>query len=361
MTPKELDWLLAAGITSHLQPVVDLTRGNIAGYEALARFPGGPGPFEVFAAAREFGRGVEAEAAALRAALVKRAALPDNTFLTVNVGPDIVDTPQVREIWQAHPSLAGVVIELTEQVRIESYASLEPALDELRSRGALFAVDDAGAGYAGLQHLLALRPNFIKLDRELVAGLDHDEAKRALVDVLGGFADRIDAWIIAEGVETVAELDVLLALRVPLAQGFYLARPAPTVQSLDPDLAMRIAARSAQDGRDGTLRPLLEEAVTVGRTATREVHRLLRAGEIAVVVDQFGRPAAVVDAGGNAHAIRRSALLVNLDTPTAEAAQRAIVREPAVRFQPLVCTDSAGRFVGIVRMERLIEALARAT
>lgn len=360
MRPEDLDWLLAGGVTSHLQPVVDLARGSIAGYEALARFPGGPGPFEVFATARACGRGVEVEAAALRAALAAREALPENTFLTVNVGPDVVDVPLVREVWQEHPSLAGVVIELTEQVRIESYADLEPVLDELRSRGAMIAVDDAGAGYAGLQHLLTLRPDFIKLDRELVAGLDLDEAKRALVEVLGGFADRIDAWVIAEGVETAAELDVLLDLRVPLAQGFYLARPAPVIQALDPDLALRIASRSAREDRGGTLRPLLEQAPAVGRVGTHDVHHQLREGEIAVVVDEHGHPVAIVDAAGTAHAVRRSALRVHLDTPMSEAAARAIVREPAVRFQPLVCTDSAGRYVGIVRMERLIEALARA-
>ncbi|MGZ4452296.1 MAG: EAL domain-containing protein [Nocardioides sp.] len=359
MSPQDLDWLLAGGVTSYLQPVVDLVRGSIAGYEALARFPGGPGPLEVFGAARAHGRAVEVEAAALRAALITRATLPANTFLTVNVGPDVIDAPLVREIWSDHPSLAGLVIEITEHVRVESYACLEPILDELRSRGAMIAVDDAGAGYAGLQHLLALRPHFIKLDRELISGLDRDEAKRSLVDVLGGFADRIDAWLIAEGVETEAELDVLLDLRVPLAQGFHLAKPAPVPQSLAPDLALRIAGRSGRDADSGTLRALLEQAPAVTRSGIRDVQRGLREGEIAVVVDEHGHPVATVDSAGTAHAIRRSGLRVNLDTPTGQAAQRAIVRSPDVRFQPLVCTDSAGRYVGIVRIERLIEALAR--
>ena len=355
MSPEALDDLLAGGVTSHLQPVVDLARGRIAGYEALARYPGGSPPLEVFAAAREYGRGPDLEAAALRAALAARRGLPAHTFLTVNIGPDVLDAPQVRQVWREQASLAGIVVEVTEQVRIESYAALEPALDGLRSRGAMIAVDDAGAGYAGLQHLLALRPNFIKLDREIVAGLDADEAKRALVEVMGSFADRIDAWLIAEGVETAAELDVLVDLRVPLAQGFHLARPAAGYPSLDPDLALRIAGRATPDPGE-PLRGLLERAPVVSPTSGVPE---LGAHDVAVVVDAHGRPEATVDAEGIAHAVRDSGLRVNLDTPIADAAQRAIVRAPALRFQPLVCTDNAGRYVGVVRMERLVDALAR--
>lgn len=359
MSPEALDRLLAAGVVSHLQPVVDLARGNIAGYEALARFPGGPGPFEVFAAARTYGRGVELEAATLGAALAARRQMPPNTFLSVNIGPDVIDAPAVQAVWDSHRSLAGVVIELTEQVRIESYTALEPVLSDLRSRGAMIAIDDAGAGYAGLQHLLALRPHFIKLDRELVAGLDRDEAKRALVEVLGVFAGRVDAWVIAEGVETAAELDVLVDLRVPLAQGYLLARPGPGIQSLDPDLALSIAAR-ASAGSGETLRTLLEGAPTVGRDTVHGLRGQLGIGEIAVVVDGHGRPDKTVDSEGRTHAVRESGLRINLDTSIVDAAQRAIVRAPAARFQPLVCTDAAGRYVGIVRVERLIDALARA-
>ncbi|WGL51636.1 EAL domain-containing protein [Nocardioides sp. BP30] len=358
MSPEELDRLLERGITTHLQPVVDLTRGNVAGYEALARFPGGPGPFEVFAAARLSGRGADLEAAALRTALAARREMPPNTFLTVNIGPDLIDESPVREVWQGHPSLSGIVVELTEQVRIESYAALEPVLDDLRSRGAMIAVDDAGAGYAGLQHLLALRPHFIKLDRDLVSGLDLDEAKRALVEVMGAFAGRIDAWVIAEGVETAAELDVLIDLRVPLAQGYHLGRPAPGLQSLEPEVALGIASRASQESGP-TLRALLEQVPTVGPSAVPSLRNRLRAGEVAVVVDEHGRPDATLDADGRQYAVREAALGINLDTPTAMAAQRAIVRHPAVRFQPLVCTDNAGRYVGIVRIERILEALAR--
>ena len=107
-----------------------------------------------------------------------------------------------------------MVIELTEHERIDSYAALEPALDRLRAAGALLAIDDAGAGYAGLQHVLSLRPDIIKLDRALVEGLDRDEAKRTLVEMIGTLAGRLDAWLLAEGIETGEELDVLDRARV---------------------------------------------------------------------------------------------------------------------------------------------------
>ena len=86
----------------------------------------------------------------------------------------------------------------------------------------MIAVDDTGAGYAGLHHLISVRPEIIKLDRTLVAGIDTDRPRRALVEMFGSFANRFDAWVLAEGVETAAELATLRRIGVPLAQGFLL-------------------------------------------------------------------------------------------------------------------------------------------
>jgi EAL domain-containing protein (putative c-di-GMP-specific phosphodiesterase class I) len=87
-------------------------------------------------------------------------------------------------VWDEAGSLGGVIVELTEHVEMASYLEVEPDLRRPRAAGALIAVDDAGSGYAGLQHLLALRPAFVKVDRDFIADIDHDEAKRALVDML---------------------------------------------------------------------------------------------------------------------------------------------------------------------------------
>lgn len=189
-----VDWpsLLGSAVGGHglrpvYQPIVDLARGVVVGYEALIRFVDYPvaNPEHWFAAAREHGLGAELQAAALRTALTNRDALPGNCFLTVNIGPEVLAHPAVRDAWRNEGDLRGLIVELTEHVAIDDYAALEPDLDRLRAAGALVAVDDAGSGYAGLTHLLALRPAMIKLDRALVRDIDQDEAKRALVEMVG--------------------------------------------------------------------------------------------------------------------------------------------------------------------------------
>lgn len=348
------------GLTSHYQPIVDLARGTVVGYEALARFPGFAvrDPARWFAAAQQRGLSAELEAAALRAAFAARAALPVNTFLTVNVGPDVLRHPEVRAVLEEQGDLGGVVVELTEHARVDSWVALEPALDALRGAGALLALDDAGAGYSGLQQLLSLRPAFVKLDRSLVAGVDRDEAKRALVAMVGTLAGRIDAWILAEGVEREAELDTLVALEVPLAQGYLLARPAPPWARL----AEPVEARLRRTPRDllapDSVGQLVEAAVTVRDTSDA----LLACGrddtDVAVVLDRFDRPVATAHPDGLVHAVGDATLKVNVHTPIALAAARAITRTSGERFRPLLCTDDTGRFLGLVRMERVVEYLA---
>jgi EAL domain-containing protein (putative c-di-GMP-specific phosphodiesterase class I) len=195
------DELLAAacrgeGLSSAYQPIVDTSRGAVVGYEALARFPGfsEKNPEVWFAAARSHGRSAELEAAALRPALAARDTLPPNCFLTVNVSPELLPTENIRSVWREEGNLGGLVVELTEQTPIDSYVELEPDLNQLRAAGALIAIDDAGAGYAGLRHLLALRPSLIKIDRELIQDVDRDEAKRALISMLGTFAGLNPCW-----------------------------------------------------------------------------------------------------------------------------------------------------------------------
>jgi EAL domain-containing protein (putative c-di-GMP-specific phosphodiesterase class I) len=211
-TGPEWDELLRAalaghGVTCAYQPIIDLRHGVVAGYEALARFTARPGltPDRWFhaAAARDLATALEARTLAV--APSRRPDLPPDTFLAVNVEPESLLRPLVTDVLGRAGRLDGVVVEITEHRPLPDGHRLEPALEQLRGAGALIAVDDAGAGYAGLQQVLTLRPAILKLDRALVEGLDHDEAKAALVEMLGLFAGRIDAWLLAEGVETVGE------------------------------------------------------------------------------------------------------------------------------------------------------------
>jgi len=361
-----INWeeLLAAacrgeGLSTAYQPIVDTFRGAVVGYEALARFPGftEKNPEVWFAAARSRGRAADLEASALRTALAARDALPPNCFLTVNVSPELLRTDSIRRIWREQGDLGGLVVELTEQTPIDSYLELEPDLNQLRAAGALIAVDDAGAGYAGLRHLLALRPSLIKVDRELIQDVDRDEAKRALITMLGTFASKVDAWILAEGVERVEELDALVSLGVPLVQGYCLARPAPPWAAIDLDLAHRLASQRPVRHKS-VIRDVLETAPTAATAAlAADIFAENPALQSVVLLGDHLRPVSVLDADTAGFGLVSPGMRVNLGTPLGEALARSMTRTKASRFEPLLVTDNAGRYVGVARLERMITAL----
>ncbi len=154
-----------------------------------------------FSAAARVGRAEELEAAVLTRTLAARADLPPNCFASFDVSPHTLLSEPVSAVFATAGSLAATVIEVTEQSAVDDYDALGGALQPLRRRGALIAVDDAGAGYASLSHVTRLRPDFVKIDRGLVSDCDRDEAKLAALEMLGVLAGRIDAWVIAEGIE----------------------------------------------------------------------------------------------------------------------------------------------------------------
>jgi diguanylate cyclase (GGDEF)-like protein len=208
------------------QPIVSLSSGESAGYEALARFAGKPGlpPAWWFSQAHRFGLGAALEAEAVRAALAS-GERPHGAFLSVNLSPSALATCEVQALLEG--DLRGLVIEITEEERVLDVDALQRHLDPLRARGARIAVDDAGEGYAGLQQVMSMRADIIKLDRALVADVHTDPAKIALIGSLVHFARSTGAEICAEGIETLDELRVLVHLGVAYGQGWALARPGP--------------------------------------------------------------------------------------------------------------------------------------
>jgi len=343
------------------QPIVDLKRGEIAGYETLSRFPGPPvaGPDLWFAAARAVGRAVELEVRVVERALAARESLPGDAFLSVNVAPEALVDERMTNVLR-RGSLARIVFELTEHTMVSDYALLTQATQEVRSRGGMVAVDDAGAGYAGLTHILSLRPDFVKLDRALIEGVHLDEAKSALVEILGAFTSRIDAWILAEGIEEEAELQRLMQLDVPLAQGYLLGKPLPEMSQLKPEIVKSIQ----HDGRRDRALPRLWHVMEPGfalRSALsdeQQVAQLKAAGPTGhgVLLDAERRPVALVVAHG-VTLLRRPVMCVLESAPPLTIVQRALTRPSELRFDPLVCCDESGVFLGILRLERLIEAL----
>jgi EAL domain-containing protein (putative c-di-GMP-specific phosphodiesterase class I) len=207
------------------QPIVDLRSGAVAGYEALARFPGDRDarpPNIWFAQAHRCGLGAQLEARAVEAAVARRLEAPAG-YLAVNLSPAALRADELR--LQLPDDLSSILVEITEHELVADGARLRATLDDLRARGARVAVDDAGAGYAGLRQLMLLRPDLIKLDRALIEDVSVDEAKQALVECFVRFAERTDAAVCAEGIESLDDLLALARLGVSYGQGYAIARP----------------------------------------------------------------------------------------------------------------------------------------
>jgi EAL domain-containing protein (putative c-di-GMP-specific phosphodiesterase class I) len=216
------------GLSIAYQPIAELRFGRVVGVEALARFACEPlrPPDAWFAEAAAIGLGTELEVVAARRALEALDRLPPDVFLSINMGPESVVSPRFDTALLRLPA-GRVVVEITEHTPATDYPTLNRELRELRSLGVRIAVDDTGAGYASLRHILQLSPDIIKLDISITRGIQDVPANRALASALVTFAHEIGADLIAEGVESSAEAATLAELGIDLVQGFLVARPGP--------------------------------------------------------------------------------------------------------------------------------------
>jgi EAL domain-containing protein (putative c-di-GMP-specific phosphodiesterase class I) len=209
------------------QPVFDLGDCRIVSLEALARFEADPdrSPAAWFAEAAEVGLTTELELAAIRRALEQLGDFPPDVTIAVNVSPSTALDPRFARL--VEDVAERVVIEITEHAQVDDYDALQNALAPLRERGAQLAIDDVGAGFANLRHILRLAPDIVKLDLSLTQEIARDPAREALASSLVGFAEGVGAAITAEGISSDEELQLLRSLGVDYGQGFFLARPAP--------------------------------------------------------------------------------------------------------------------------------------
>lgn len=214
-----------------VQPIADMCTGEVQIAEALARFTAAParGPDQWFAEAHRVGLGLQLELAAVHEALGLLPLLPSGVSLSVNVAPVVLASGGVLDlVGQRYRD--RLVLEITEHHTIDPLTLLGP-LERIREAGIRIAIDDTGSGYASLSSLLRIKPDIIKLDRDLVRGIDHDPVRRAMARALVHFAleDSVAA-LVAEGIETEAEATTLVELGITLGQGFFFGRPAPVEQ-----------------------------------------------------------------------------------------------------------------------------------
>jgi EAL domain-containing protein (putative c-di-GMP-specific phosphodiesterase class I) len=221
------DVIAGKGLRMVLQPVVELANGRMYGAEALARFDGHLSCPEVwFADAARLGVRKDLEVAAIEAAVARLKDLPNDAVLSINASPDVITSGGLEGPFGGGAELRRIALEVTEKAPVSDYAALTSALSPFRTAGLRVSVDDAGAGYASFRHIVQLRPDIIKIDMSLIRDIDADPVSQALVTSLATFAATTETLLIAEGVETQAELDMLVQLGVSYAQGYLLGRPA---------------------------------------------------------------------------------------------------------------------------------------
>jgi EAL domain-containing protein (putative c-di-GMP-specific phosphodiesterase class I) len=252
-----------------VQPIIAVSTGAVLAVEALARFDDADGANteEIFEAARATGYGPALEAASLRAALRLRNELPAGVLLSVNVSPNVLQYLDAAQFWP--DELQGVIVEITEQDSDSGPIDLGEHLANLRERGAAIAIDDVSTGYAGLLRLAQLRPDYVKVDRQVVAGVGESFTQAAVLEALVTFSHRLGAAVIGEGVEDFDDLDALGEFDVDYAQGYAVARPSTGIEPIDD--AVVAACRS------GRQRLLRGASVRHAAASTRDVYAVTAA------------------------------------------------------------------------------------
>jgi EAL domain-containing protein (putative c-di-GMP-specific phosphodiesterase class I) len=360
-----------------VQPILDLSRSTVCSYEALSRFPepAGDSPQAWFAAARTGGLGPALEARAIAVALELGARRPAGTVLSLNASPSVLTTPEFRAVLP--DDLTGLQFEVTENELVPDPAALAEVLTRLRRRGARIAVDDVGEGYAGLQRVMEIRPDVLKLDRALVTDVHREPAKAALVGAVVRYAAQTGALVCAEGVESAGELAALADLDVAQAQGFLIGRPAPFFAPPSAEaLAMcrtSFGGILRAEGR-GTLEPVLarladapdlltlnrrlpelaalvhaEVAATMFLTSDGTAARGLYAGSDVLAEEQF--PLEDYPVARRALTDREVAL-ISVDEAEAAPDEVVVLRDRGFRSVLLVPMRAAGQPVGLLEFFR---------
>jgi EAL domain-containing protein (putative c-di-GMP-specific phosphodiesterase class I) len=354
----------------HFQPIVMLATGRVICHEALARFPGLPGvPIpDVFHAAHRAGFGPALEVLAVRRA-IDAPDRPRGTVLSVNLG---VSTLRAPELWEALPEdLSDIVVEITEDELFGIGDELEAALARLQAAGARIALDDAGAGYAGLQQLMRVRPDIVKLDRSLVSGVARDPARTALVASFSSFATQTGGAVCAEGIEDADDLRVIADLEIAYAQGYLLGRPAAAFAPTECAAAQPFAAslrgglrafdpspRDRADSLGGSVPERLATIIAAAASADRvDLWRLdRRAGDLVAVRTPDRDPGARValgDVPARAHALETGQAGQVLRTDVdADRTERRALAAGGYHGVLLVPLEESGVVLGLVACYR---------
>lgn len=392
---KALTELLSSGgIRTVFQPMVSLKTGEVFGYEALSRGPEGT-PFEsplaLFSLAEELDMLYQLERACRETAITSSSGLAHGTKLFLNVHPEIIYDPQFSGVTMAQLvesvqlSPDDIIIEVTERGSITNYETFLAVLKHYRDQGYSIAIDDAGAGYSSLQSIAELRPDYIKVDMSLVRNLHLNRARHSVIEALSILAKRINAKVVAEGIECEDELKAIIDLDVELGQGYYLGRPGPGFTPVSQKAKSIILAypRNAPSCNVRRKTSVLEVTMCTPSakpdTLTRDVVEMFKKESglqgVAVVRNEkpvglimkdklyyrlgsqfgysiyMGRPVTVV--------MDKNPLIVRAETPINEVADVAMARDENRLYDHVIVVDNDGNYQGVVSIRRLLVTITK--
>lgn len=383
-------------LRTEFQPIVNLSSCEAEAFEALTRTddPAFSNPRDLFVRAELEGLAVDLEILCWTSALTSAAAQNEGRFpnacLFLNVLPDTLFVPRFIDNIRGILNRTGipaekVVIEVTEGSLIEDLGAFSGRLRAFRNAGFRIALDDAGAGHAGLQTMVAIEPDFVKIDRSLVSGCDQHPGRQAALEALVLFGQRLSTTLIAEGIETEAELRTVRTLQIPWGQGYLLGRPAPLASPPDTNVLgtprheiglSRPSPSALPQTEEGTISALVRQCPRIARDVSVQVAvDLLSPGrnEAIVVVDE-GKPWGVVERGPLIEILARPygrdlllhkhvgavaetrILKIDVSTPLDDAARAAMARSSDTVYQHVIATRD-GLLAGVVSVRQLIDAI----
>lgn len=385
------DFVEAVQVRSHFHPIVDLFTGSVLGFEVLSR---GAHPFDtpckMFEEARRLGATWDLEKACRVAALKKIASLPESfraSTYFINVSPDVFSDPRfVERFTQARLQEYGldqrqIVIEITEKRTFSDYRQFERLVSRYADQGFKLALDDFGSGYSGLITLIASTPHYLKLDMAIVRDVHKYEYKQKLVKSVTSFASSVNSRLIAEGVESFEELEVLIKHGVRYAQGFLFGKPQEEPFLISDDLKKNIAALVKKydhakvdiDERIGSLaiRPMTIEKGGINCQSMGQIfkknnhldHVVILDGES--IVGLMTRQHFYYETGGAfgyplfqkkpiETICKHHPLIVEEKNTVTTLAKLAMDRFQDDLYDPVLVVDAKGGFMGTVTMKQVI-------
>lgn len=383
--------LINKDVNAVFQPIVSLLDGEIFGYEALSRGPEDSllaQPATLFPAAEKFDKVWELEFLCRSKALARASELPKDKMLFINVDPKIIDDQRFQKgvtlDMLAHYKMdpSRIIFEITEKNSIEDYKNFRKVLDNYTSQGYKIAIDDTGSGYSGLKLLAETRPQFIKIDMDLVRNIDKDALKQGLMQAFYEFSLIANMKIIAEGIETVDELKTLIEIGIPYGQGYLLQRPNTQFLELSPQVKGRIIGENKRKKQEYFHTPLtmpiggitrrdpgfsskvtggqvfdhfsnnpnvmgitiLQDEIPIGLLMKNKfLYHLATKYGLAVYMN---RPAGLL--------MDQNFLVVDYNTPLEQASKLAIARDEESLYDYIVVTKN-DKYYGIITVKKLLE------